>query len=102
MDKISFSYEGRSYQALQVTMSQLKQLIKGLPEALELEYIEEYSKVLARSVYELVGHGKEPLGLVQSYLQDTIKAGYNDLPQDMGYDTDADGIGYNGVLLVTS
>ena len=102
MKKETFSYEKRTYEALQVSQDQLKQLINDLTSNLDLEYVEEYSKAAGRSIYELIGHGREPLGLVQSYLTRACQWDGRHLPADVGYDTDADGVGYNGIFLVTN
>ena len=104
-ETIEFVYDSLNkceYEALVITPEQLGDLLDNLPDNIELEYDEEFSKNYGKSIYCMMAHGKEPLGMIQQYLEDTIKIDWKDLPKDIGYDSDSDGVGYNGIFLKLS
>lgn len=98
--KISFLSCGRLWEALVVSYEQIKHLLNVLPNNIELEYDEDTSKEISKSVFCLVAHGSEPLIDIQKLLLGNIIKSYDDMPSDIGHDTDADNICYNGIYLV--
>ena len=92
-------YNASTYNCLIISPAELKTLLEKLPENIDLELDEEKMKQSGRSIYEMTAHGKEPLGDIEAFLHEAINASYEEKPDDMGYDTDADGNGYNTIYI---
>ena len=92
-------YNTRRIEALIVSRADLERIETKLPESCELSRDEEFSEAIEKDMYLLTGHGNEPLGEVQTALREALPKWDERLPKDTGYDTDADGEGYNGIYL---
>ena len=92
-------YNTRRIEALELPCYDLEKLMVKLPSSCEMSRDEEASKAAGKSVWQLTGHGEEPLGEIQDFLLAELKEWDGKLPKDLGYDTDADGVGYNGIYL---
>ena len=92
-------YNTRRIEALLISKADLERLVDKLPESCELSRDEEFSEAIEKDMYLLTGHGNEPLGEVQMALRAGLPHWDGKLPKDTGYDTDADGVGYNGIYL---
>ena len=93
-------YNTRRIEALELTVEALSTLMIKLPENCEMSRDEEASKAAGRNVWQLTGHGDEPLGAIQDFLLAELKEWDGKLPKDLGYDTDFMGVGYNAIYLV--
>ncbi len=93
-------YNTRRIAALELTVEKLSKLMIKLPESCEMSRDEEASKAAGRNVWQLTGHGEEPLGAIQDFLLAELKKWDGKLPKDLGYDTDFMGVGYNSIYLV--
>ena len=94
------SLNTRRIEALLISKADLERLVDKLPESCELSRDEEASEGTRKSVWQLTGHGNEPLGGIQKVLRAGLSNWDGKLPVDTGYDTDADGVGYNSIYLV--
>ena len=94
------SLNTRKIEALLISKADLDRLEEKLPGSCELYRDNEVSEATKSEVYQLTGHGNEPLGEVQKALRAALPHWDGKLPQDTGYDTDADWVGYNSIYLV--
>ena len=94
------SLNTRKIEALLISKADLDRLEEKLPGSCELYRDNEVSEATKSEVYQLTGHGNEPLGEVQTALREALPHWDGNLPADLGYDTDADGVGYNSIYLV--
>lgn len=94
------SLNTRRIEALVISQADLYRLEDKLPWSCEINRDKAVSEETKREVYQLTGHGAEPLGEVQKALRAALPHWDGKLPQDTGYDTDADGVGYNSIYLV--
>lgn len=93
-------YNTRRIEALELPCYDLEKLMVKLPSSCEMSRDEEASKAAGKSVWQLTGHGEEPLGEIQDFLLAELKEWDGKLPKDLGYDTDFMGVGYNSIYLV--
>ena len=94
------SLNTRRIEALLISKGDLERLEDKLPGSCELYRDNEVSEATKSEVYQLTGHGNEPLGEVQKALRAGLPHWDGKLPQDTGYDTDWRGVGYNSIYLV--
>lgn len=94
------SLHARRIEALVISQADLYRLEDKLPWSCEINHDKAVSEETKREVYQLTGHGAEPLGEVQKALRAGLPHWDGKLPQDTGYDTDWRGVGYNSIYLV--